>query len=140
MRSSTLGQFEGTAATGCILANSKMRSAPASAMLGKLLRILRTLVIGPASEAPKLPSNSCLIRALTSFILSARSSGNMPPGLRAAVILAGCAASITSGSVPILLVSSFQPLLQEASLAGYPQYHQSRNRYGSEGQQGTCFP
>src|SRR5215469_5847378 len=51
MRFSIPVQFEGTAATGWIPAKSRMRAAPGSAILGKLLRILRTFVMGPTSVA-----------------------------------------------------------------------------------------
>ncbi len=64
------------------------------------------------------PSNWSLTRAAICLRRRARSSGTMPPGLRAVASFSGDAARRASGLVPMALVNEVQPLAQAVSEAG----------------------
>ena len=120
-------------------AKRRMRSAPGLPIFGNCLSAARGFRTDRRLRAAGRSLPCCLrTRSAISFRRRALSSGTMPPGFSACANLAGAAARIFSGCVPICFVNANQPLLQAASLAGYPQCHQTRNKSGSVGQSG-CF-
>src|SRR5208283_5740481 len=81
---------------------------------------------GRAEVARKL-----ITRAAISLSRIALSSGTIPPGRKARPRFAGDAASRSSRSTPISRVNDCQPFAHVVSLAGYPQCHHTKKRYGS---------